>query len=106
MKKRIAGIAAAMCGTVLFALMPAQSAQAAGAGVTAVNCVNAYLGNDGYQEFLHVTCSPIPPTTQWMARVTCSNGLYYNSGILTNFREVWVYCPAGTKATGGVVFYN
>jgi hypothetical protein len=70
-----------------------------------VNCGNAYFGNDGHQDFFHVACSPIAPTTKWQARVTCSNGLSYYSGIYTSFQDVSVYCPAGTSAVSGAVLY-
>ncbi|MFE6685122.1 hypothetical protein ACFVFQ_01455 [Streptomyces sp. NPDC057743] len=77
-------------------------AAAAPAATGSLNCVNAYLGVNNGQPFYHVQCGVIGQAT-WYANVACSDGSFHNAGPFTNFREVYVYCPAGTEVQRGWV---
>ncbi|WP_414166986.1 hypothetical protein ACMATS_04690 [Streptoverticillium reticulum] len=102
MRRRITGglVAGLALAGALFGAVP--SAQAATAGAPNLNCVNEYIGFNNGQPFYHVQCGVIGQAT-WYANAACSDGSFQNAGPMTNFREVWVYCPAGTEVKRGWV---
>ncbi|MFF2924034.1 hypothetical protein ACFVTP_16775 [Streptomyces celluloflavus] len=103
-RNTVGGLAAgvALAGALIGA---APAAQASTPGTMSLNCVNEYIGDNGSQSCYHVQCGVTEPTT-WWANVACSNGSVNNTGPYNSFREVYVYCPAGTQAQRGWVTSN
>ncbi|WDZ83544.1 hypothetical protein [Micromonospora cathayae] len=64
--------------------------------ISSLNCSAGTFNYDGYQWYFNIACSPISPTTVWLAYITCNNQNTYTSNLLYSYWNVSVYCPPGT----------